>query len=134
MRETVRSFLADDDTLEGLLTGGFHGTREITRQDTPGAFDGNGEIQPCLLVKLETDTPVGPYPRGSRLYFNIIFYQRSGYDVIDQALERTYDLLHRSKLTDGVWEISHADDVLDQEDEALNCSMSYSRYMATRLR
>jgi hypothetical protein len=134
VRSTVKEHLENDATLAAVLTGGFYATREVTRQDTPAAFDDNGEIEPCLLVKLETDTPVGPYVRGSRLYFNVIFYQRSGYDVIDQALERTYDLLHRSKLTDGVWEISHADDVLDQEDEALNCSMSYSRYMATRLR
>lgn len=138
MRDAIRDYLAADGTLSGLLTGGIYAVPEITRQDTPDAFDANGEIEPCALVKPETEATFGPYEEAgaisARLYVVVFFYQRTGYDVVDQALARTRVLLHKEKLESGVWEISWADDVLDQEDEALNCSLGISRYVVTRLR
>lgn len=138
MRDTIKDYLEADATLTGLLTGGIYAVPEISRQDTPDAFDANGEIEPCGLVKLETEGQFGPYEEAggisARLYVAVFFYQRTGYDVIDPALARTRTLLHKQNLsTSGVWEISWVDDVMDQEDEALGCAMSMSRYMVTRL-
>ena len=135
MRNTIRDYLAADGTLMVLLTGGIYAVGEISRQATPDAFDSNGEVEPCGLVKLETEGQAGPYVEAggisSRLYVAVFFYQRTGYDVIDAAVARTRALLHREKLASGVWEIAWADDVLDQEDEALGCSMGMSRYVVT---
>jgi hypothetical protein len=135
VRADIVTALTGDHTLSGLLTGGVFAVTEISRQATPGAFDTNGEIKPCALVKLEAEAPTGPYPTSSRQYVLVLFYQLVGYDVIDPAMAQTYALLHRSKIgSGGVWEIDHASDVLDLEDQALNCSLSISRYAITRLR
>lgn len=135
MRAAIKAVLEGDGTLAGLLTGGVWAGTEISRQLTAGAFDDDGEVLPCALVRLETGTPWGPYPSSGRLYVVVMFYERCGYEVIDAALERTYVLLHRSKVGGaGVWEVTHADDVRDVEDGALGCSMGYSRYVVTRNR
>lgn len=138
MREAIRERLATDPLLQALLTGGVWATGEISRQEIPEAFDPNQEILPCALVKLESETVWGPYQEAgavsARLYVVVFFYQRSGYDVIDDALDRAIALLHREKLESGVWEIEWADDVRDQEDDALGCSVGMSRYVVTRLR
>jgi hypothetical protein len=132
-RET-RAKLVSDPTLASLLPGGIWDAAEITRQLTPTAFDANGEIRPCALVKLETESSVDPYPTGSRLFVLVLFYELSGYVTIDLAMERVYALLHRGKIGSNVWEVDHTNDVLDLKDPALNCSLAMSRYMFTRLR
>lgn len=138
MRAEVRDHLADDTTLMALLTGGVYTGTEISRQNTPDAFDTNGEIIPCALVTEESDTQAGPFTESgnisTRLFVAVFFYQRVGYDTIDAAMERTLELLQRAKLATGTWEIAWADDVRGQRDEALRCSMGMSRYVATRKR
>jgi len=135
MREIVKTALQGDATLAGVLTGGVWSGTEISRVETAGAFDANAEILPCALVREETDTPWGPMPTSSRLYLVVYLYQRRGYDKIDAALERIFALLHRQKLGQtNVWEITHADDVRDQQDQALDCSLAISRYVVTRRR
>ncbi len=138
MREAIRDALATDPTLQALLTGGVYAVREITRQATPDAFDANGEVLPCALVARESDTASGPYAEAgalsSQMFVAIYFYQRSGHDIIDAAQERAAAVLHRQKLDDGVWEIVWSDDVTDQEDDGLGCSMGMSRYQVTKLR
>lgn len=135
MKATVAAYLEDDATLSGLLTGGIHTDAEINRQETPGAFDANGEIKPCALVKIENETPAGPYVDSSRQYLVIYFYQRRGYDSVDAALARAFDLLNRHEFSgSSVWEVRHADDLRDARDEALNANMAYSRYVVTRRR
>lgn len=135
MRETVKTALENDATLAGVLTGGVWSETEISRVETAGAFDANGEVLPCALVREETETPWGPLPTSSRLYLAIYLYQRRGYDRIDAAMERIFTLLHQQKLGQAhVWEITHADDVRDQQDQALDCSLGISRFVATRRR
>ena len=134
IREVIQQTLAGDATLSGLLSGGVHMATEISRQLTPAAFDANGELQPCALVKLGSDTATGPYTTSSRTTCTVYFYQRTGYGVIDAALIRAYTLLNQAKLESGVWICQHADDVLDQIDTALDASMALSRYSITRLR
>jgi hypothetical protein len=135
VRDTVKALLEADTTLMAILTGGVYAGGEISRQGMPDAFDSNGEILPCALVRVETETPYGPYDDSSRQYLVVMFYERSGYANIDAALARVYELLHKTRLgATGVWEVVHADDVRDQEDQALACSLSYSRYVITRSR
>lgn len=138
MRTIIGTLLANDSTLETLLTGGVEYTvGEISRTGTPTRYDANKEILPCALVKLSTEGEFGPHEDGSRGFVAVYFYQRSGYEVIDQARERVYALLHRQKVgdaSDKVWEVRHAGDVLDQEDPALECSLQVSRYQVVRNR
>lgn len=133
MRATVVAVLAADTTLMATLTGGLHSATEISRQNTPAAFDANAEIEPCALVQEEVTTPVGPYDSSERAIFTVTFYERSGFTNIDTAMDRVHTLLHRQKLS-GTWEVRHADDSQELEDPALLCPMRYSRYVAYRTR
>lgn len=129
MKAEIKDFLEQDAVLMGTLTGGIHEGTQITRQNTPGAFDANTEILPCALVKDGTDAPSGPHPDGTRLTLEIYFYQRAGYDNIKTAMQRVYNLLHRQNAwIKGVWEIRHADSLREIRDEALGCSLGLSRY------
>jgi hypothetical protein len=85
-------------------------------------------------VKLESEGPFGPFVTSSRLFVLVMFYERTGYTAIDAARARTYTLLHYVKVGTAVWEMSHTGDVLDLEDQALECSLGMSRYVAMRLR
>lgn len=138
MRETIRALLAADPMLASILTGDVHTEVEISRTLTPTAFDEETqEILPCALVKLPTEQPAGPIHTGSRLFLEVYFYQRAGYDAIDQAKDRVYVLLHRQRINypaTRMWEIRHTDDVSDQEDQALLCSLALSRYEILRNR
>lgn len=137
MRDAIEAVLTGDGTLMATLTGGVHTATEISRQDTPSAFDANSEIEPCGLLRFETISPIGPYEHSARLFFSVYLYERSGYTNIETARARIYTLLHRQRVTPstgGCWQIEHADDVLDQEDTALGCSLAVSRYYATILR
>jgi hypothetical protein len=132
IRDDIEAVLQADGTLTGLLTGGIHAGGTITRQDTPGAFDANIEVLPCALINIETEVQSGPYKGSTRAYMRVFFYQRSGYDVIDQALARVFTLLNRQKIGSKTWEVRWADDVRDQREQALGCSLSMSRYEVIR--
>lgn len=135
MIDAILTVLQGDWVLAAALPGGLHRAVEISRQATPGAFDGNGELRGCGLVKQETATPWGPHQDSGRLYVVVYFYQRSGYDSIEAARKRVYELLHRVKLRpvdgSGCYEVRHVNDVIDVEDGALHVPMAMSRYMAT---
>jgi hypothetical protein len=133
MRDTFKARLAGGTALTALLTGGVN-TTLINRQETPGAFDANGEIRPCAFVKVESEAPSGPYTSSGRLYVTVYVYERSGYTTIDAALEEVFSLLNYWKPSGNTWEVRHAGDTRDVGDEALGCSMSFGRYVATRLR
>jgi len=138
MRAAIYDLLSNDSTLMGVLTGGLYDAAdveggEISRQGTPDAFDDNGEVLPCALLRLTGLAPAGPSWHSARLSFSLLFYQRSGYDSIDAARARAYALLHKERVSPGsggCWEIDHSDDVMDVRDEALRCSLAISRYVA----
>lgn len=135
LREAVLATLQNDPPLMLLLTGGVHTGTEITRQNTPSAFDANSEIKPCALLKFSTDVPTTPpYTNASRTFLQVFFYQHSNYDVIEQARERVYALLHRKQIGTNVWEVQHTDDVLEADDNALGSALEVSRFVAIRLR
>ncbi len=135
------ALLGADSQLTGLLAGGVHNgdaVGRISQQVTPGAFDSNREIRPCVLVKPETATPWGPHAYGGRLYVVLYLYQRFGYDAIEAARRRCFALLQKQSLpstgSGSVYELIHANDLLGVEDQALGCSLIVSRYVATVMR
>lgn len=128
--------LRGNGALMALLPGGVHNgavVQEISRQNTPAAFDANKELQPCALVQLENEVPFGPLRTGTTLYVVIYFYQRFGHDAIQPAQLAARTLLHRQVLqpVDGSrnFEIQHANTLLGMNDQALNCALAISRYV-----
>lgn len=139
MRQAIYNHLDADYAFAAALPGGLHQGVEISRQNTPAAFDDNGEIKPCSLLKVNEATPIPPFNHGARFSFELYFYERAGTTNIEAARERAYDLLHYQKLTPvgataGCWEIHHLGDVTGEEDEALRCSLEMSRFEAVVLR
>ncbi len=129
VKANLVALLAGDATLMAALPGGLYHSTTINRQDTGAAFDTNEELKACAVLNFETEVPFGPYWTSSRLFFRLTFYLDDG-----TARARAYALLHMQKVTGGVWEIHHADDVLDQVDAALSATMDVSRYEVVRLR
>jgi hypothetical protein len=129
-------------TMESLLIGGLHYldqhgnvAREISRQDTPDAFDANREIQPCALLKATTETPVSPRvaPRlTTRLSFAIWFYQRRGTDDIEAARKVAYSLLYLAQICNddtGCFAIE-PDNTTFAKDDILDANVIIQRWQA----
>lgn len=136
MISDVLAALQADTILAAILSGGMYAETEISRQNTPDAFDENLEIMPCALINQGSQAQAGPYVESdisARLYLRVYFYQHDGYDVIGQAVARVRTLLHKAKIGSGVWEIAWADDVPNMSDQALECSLAISTYQVTRL-
>ncbi len=132
MREEIKAYLSADAELSAIVTGGVHAGLEITRQLTPGAFDGNNELLPCILVRDGNLSPDGPHHDGAREYISIFIYQKVGFDAIDLARKRVYALLHRQTAAiAGVWEIRHSNDTPVLDDPALRCNMALSEFAIT---
>jgi hypothetical protein len=138
MIDDVLTELQGDATLAGLLPGGMYAETEISRQNTPDAFDANQEVLPCLALRIESETQSGVYNQagsvGVRTYLVGYLYQRYGYDKINAAREQMFTLLDHAKIGTRVWEIEWVDDLPNLEDPGLNCSMCVSRYQAMRRR
>ena len=138
--DDIKTILTADATLMALLTGGVHtGMQEISRQDTPSAFDANMEILPCALIKIGTEIPRGPYMRSTQTVIHIYFYQRTGNATIESAMDRTYDLLHDTRIGARTFAILHDNtlhsyDIAERQDNALQSSMAMQRYLQVRLR
>lgn len=134
-KAAVADILRGDATLMALLTGGVHTVAQIAPgMDAPTPFDSFGRMQPAALVRNETAVADGPRGRFERVFVLVFFYDRAGYETINQALERAKALLHERRLGDDAWEVRHTDDVTDQYDDALPAFMHRSRYQVVRYR
>ena len=132
--DSIKTVLEADTALMSLLTGGIHVNTEITRQETPTAFDDNGELKPCALINEETELPIGPYIYGVQTPAVIYIYQRDGIDVIMPANDKIYALLHNQKIGSKTWNVIYQSSIKNQRDIALNCPMIISRYLAIQER
>ena len=129
----IKEALEGNDALMDILTGGIYcDVEEITRQNTAGAFDANGEIKPAALVKLGVEYSTGPYVRAVRNSIVIYFYERQGYANIDPAMQLAFDQLNESQTGDGVWNIEYVNGVYHQRDTSLDCALSTLRFNAVR--
>jgi hypothetical protein len=135
LSDDIKTALEADDDLVELLTGGiFNDVEEISRQNTPGAFDSSKEIKPCALIKLGTESKRGPYERSVQSPVTIYFYQRDNYDVIEPAMEKAYDILNDQRIGSGVWQVIYDISVPQQRDVALDCPLGMHRFVAVRHR
>jgi hypothetical protein len=94
--DDVYTTLAATDLVSLYLTGGLYksgdlGKDGITRDSVPAAFDSNGYLLPCGLIRQRDTVPDGivldyEVKTQSRIeVIEIYLYQDSGYDVIDDA-------------------------------------------------
>jgi len=136
LSDDIKAALEDNDDLMELLIGGiFAEVEEISKQNTPGAFDATTkEIQPCALIKLGVETKAGPYARSVRTPVRIYVYQRQGYDIIYPAMDLMFDVLNDAKIGERVWNIEFSNDIKGQRDQALDCALGSQIYTAIRHR
>ena len=137
LSDEIKTALLADAPLVALLTGGiYNDVEEISRQFTPGAFDATTkELKPCALIKYNTELPLrSGYLRAVNDPFTIYFYQRQGFDVIEQAMDLAFDDLNEKKIGTGVWNIEFDVAVKQQRDVALDCALGSLRFVAKRLR
>lgn len=132
--DDLKTSLTNSTALMAALTGGVHIDTRISRQTTPTAFDANSEIKPCALVKLGVETQTGPHHRGSRAFVEVYLYQYTGYATLRTARDLIYGLWHEQRIGTKTWQMFSTDDVNDQVDDALGCSLIVSRYVVVRLR
>jgi hypothetical protein len=133
LSDDVKSALEADAALMVLLTGGVHNdVEEISRQSVPAAFDANQELLPSALIKLGTEIKLQPTRRGVQTPITIYFYQRSGYDVIEQAMSLAFNDLNEKKIGVSVWNIEHDITIHQQRDTALDCPLGALRFVAKR--
>lgn len=136
MKAELHALLSTDSSLLAVLTGGVHQASEISRQETPTAFDANNELLPCALLKMGTEVPVGPHIHSARTFFRIFLYAR-GAAPLETARRRLYAMLHRQRMglsQDRCLEIAHQDDVFDIRDDALACDLVICRFAATLMK
>lgn len=136
MRQALYDKMNNDNQLVNILIGGLYFRQGISRDKTPAAFDGYGNLKPCAVLAVTTRALRVEIGMADQ-FFQVYFYQQSGYGQIDLAMERVYDLLHEQRVvTTKGWnyEILHANDLGDSEDPALLVPMNYSRFRATLLR
>lgn len=137
LSDDVTSVLEASAALAALLTGGVHNNvEEISRQNTPSAFDATTkEIKPCALVKYGNEIPLSAgLANAVQTPLTIYFYERSGYETIEEAMGLAFDLLSGQKIGSNVWRIEFDVAVYQQRDTALDCALGSLRFIAKRLR
>lgn len=108
----VAALLEADATLDALLTGGIYvsatvGPLGITRETNPAAFDANGWLKPCALVRERNKVPEGSVLdfdaqiESVRQIVEVWLYADSsaGYATLDTAAQRIRALLMGETLT-----------------------------------
>ena len=135
LSDDVKTVLEADATLMALLTGGVHDdVEEVSRQNTPTAFDASGEIMPCALIKLGVETRRGPFAHSVQTPVTIYFYEFSSYEVINPAMARVYGLLHDQKIGSATWRVDYESSTHNQRDSGLDCAFTTARFVAVRNR
>lgn len=134
MNAALLAYLRADATLAALLPGGIYDAQEvseISRQNTPGAFDSNKELRPCMLIRLGPDVPDG-IRDASRLELHCYSYARRPAPMLTQVARRLYQLLHERRIGpgdgDGAWQWRYSSDMLANFDEPLHAALAVSRY------
>ena len=106
----AKAILEADATLLTTATGGiwdFDETKRLglNRTTQPTAFDSNGIIKPCVLLKLRSSVPDYILADDSNQYVSAQeilecwFYESSGYANIETMRDRVYVLFHTVQLS-----------------------------------
>lgn len=112
-RETdFQTRMEADAPLMAILTGGVYvagelGREGITRTSAPSAFDSNGYLKPCALVRQRSQVSdsqvidqIEQIASETRI-IEIYLYEDSGYTNIDSALSRLFTLFFGYQFSNG---------------------------------
>lgn len=129
----VADILRADIELMALLTGGVYTDQEIgvegirrslTEEDTnptKDAFDENGILRPCVVIRQAGENiyqnlvlPSEGITAMSQI-ISIFYYQFRGHDIIDLARQRVYELLFQRQLvrTMPMWMVNQSPTIPD---------------------
>jgi hypothetical protein len=136
----AKAILEADGTLLASATGGIWdydetGRLGINRTTTPTAFDSNGILKPCLLLKLRSSEPDGILADDANQYtsvremIEVWFYEEGGYTNIETMRDRVHALLHAQQLT-GTFQILWQGDLRNQRDIEIDANLERSEYLA----
>jgi len=136
LRETITAELSGDATLSALLPGGIFDSGELPRDGLTldnAPLDGNNILQPCAVVRLRAANPVTPAPHSAeRRYGEVYVYHINDYTVIDDAVRRVKNLLHRKYYGDtdneGLAFLTWAGDLGEMYDEGLFAKFDRPRF------
>jgi hypothetical protein len=132
LSDDVKTAMTGNVPLMVVLTGGvYNDVEEISRQNPASAFDANGEIKPCALIKVPNEVPAGPYLTSVRTTFVIYFYQRQGYAAIESAMGMAFALLNEQRIG-AIWNVEYVSGVYQQRDQSLDCALGSLRFNAVR--
>lgn len=136
LSDEIKDALEASYDLMDILSGGIHiDVEEISRQNTPTAFDANGEIEPCALIKVGVESKLTSGLANSvNTPLVIYFYERQGYADIAPAMDIAFNILSDAKVGTNVWQIHFDIAVNQQRDTALDCALGSLRFVAKRLR
>lgn len=135
---TIKGVLEADAPLLTAATGGVYdfdetGRSGINRATTPGAFDSNELVKPCVLVKARdtvADNALRDDPSqyaSVRTVIEVWFYDDEGYSSIETMRDRVYALL-AGKQFSGTFKVTWMQDIRQGRDEDLDASMERSDY------
>lgn len=134
-----KTVLEADGTLVAAATGGIYdfdetGRLGLSRTLTPGAYDSNGLIKPCILLKQRSATPDYQLADDTNQYVSVQemleawFYEEDGYSNIETMRDRVYALTHTVQLT-GTFQVLWAGDLRPGiRDDDLDANVERSDY------
>lgn len=110
--DDFKARMEGDATLMAILTGGVYtkaetGREGITRDTASDAFDGDGYLKPCSLVRQRPLVPDGQVAdeeeslASDRRVIEIYLYEDSGYSNIDSGLSRLFILFFGHRFSDS---------------------------------
>ncbi len=129
--------MAADTTLMATLTGGVFesglvGREGITRETAAGAFDSNGYLKPCALVKQRALVPDGGVRDGlaqavsATQVVEVWLYEDSGYTNLDTARARLFALLE-GHVFSGAYPAEWVNSITRQRDQGALTGKSLER-------
>lgn len=107
----MRSRLAADGLVSAIFTGGVYasqaggaggGVHPINPKDTPDAYTTDGDsqvrlLEPCILLTVQSENPVGAGGCGRQIVVRVEAYQRDGYTSIRDGFARVRQVLHKTQ-------------------------------------
>jgi len=110
--EQIAALLQADSSLTAILSGGIFiagdlGAAGISRDATPAAFDADGYLLPCAIVKQRGDVPtfeagdIAGQVTSANVVVEIYIYEDTTYAAIDAAKPLIYGLLQGAVLSDS---------------------------------
>lgn len=149
LEEKVAELLRADPVVAGLLPGGIYtdeqlgveGLRRGEHSPCNEAFDADGMIVPCAVVRQSGEAPYGPnrnvYDKFAAMsqMVMVYFFEMRGHTVVDQVKLESYRVLEGKRLgkTYPIWMVSESPAYPDG-GPVVNSTMLRQDWMAVFLR